>query len=133
MSKRHRTKREDTDPMKFKSLGAALTTAALIGTALTATVATAGTAAAVTKPACNSALTNVKPKATVNLRSQPKTSSTALGTWGKGQAGGICFDGSKPVAGGSYTACGKTSNKWYFGGPNSTSVEGWVPATCLPI
>ncbi|PPS78104.1 MULTISPECIES: hypothetical protein [Streptomyces] len=119
--------------MKLKSLGTALTTAALIATALTGTVATAGTAAAATQPDCSSALTNVKPKATVNLRSQPKTSSTALGTWGKGQNGGICFGGSKPVTGGSYTACGKSSNKWYFGGPNSTSVEGWVPATCLPI
>ncbi|GAA2292379.1 hypothetical protein GCM10010234_37010 [Streptomyces hawaiiensis] len=133
MSKRHRTKREDTDPMKFKSLGTTASAIALLATALTGTVATAGTAAAATQPDCSSALTNVKPKATVNLRSQPKTSSTALGTWGKGQKGGICFGGSRPVTGGSYTACGKTSNKWYFGGPNSTSVEGWVPATCLPI
>ena len=116
--------------MTFKSLGTAASAIALLATALTGTVATAGTAVAATKPDCSSALTNVKPKATVNLRSQPKTSSTALGTWGKG---GICFGGSKPVTGGSYTACGKTSNKWYFGGPNSTSVEGWVPATCLPI
>ncbi|MFJ3509914.1 hypothetical protein [Streptomyces luteogriseus] len=116
--------------MKFTSLGTAASAIALLATALTGT---AGTAAAATKPDCSSALTNVKPKATVNLRSQPKTSSTALGTWGKGQKGGICFGGSKPVTGGSYTACGKSSNKWYFGGPNSTSVEGWVPATCLPV
>ncbi|MFC9127184.1 hypothetical protein ACFT4A_10100 [Streptomyces sp. NPDC057099] len=86
--------------MKWKSLGTALTTAALIGTALTGAVATAGTAASATKPDCGSALTNVK----------PKSSATALGTWGKGQKGGVCF-----------------------GGPNGTSKEGWVPATCLPI
>ncbi|GHD12291.1 hypothetical protein GCM10010313_36350 [Streptomyces violarus] len=132
MSKRHRDKREDT-ALKLKSLGTALTTAALIGTALTGAVATAGTAAAATKPDCSSALVNVKPKATVNLRSSPKSSATALGTWGKGQKGGVCFGDRKPTKGGSYTACGKTSNKWYFGGPNSTSKEGWVPATCLPI
>jgi uncharacterized protein YgiM (DUF1202 family) len=119
--------------MKFQSLGTAATAMALFATALTGTVATAGTAAAATKPDCSSALTNVKPKATVNLRSQPKTSSTALGTWGKGKAGGVCFGDRKPTKGGTYTACGKTSNKWYFGGPNSTSKEGWVPATCLPI
>jgi hypothetical protein len=119
--------------MKFTSLGTAATAIALFATALTGTVATAGTAAAATKPDCSSALVNVKPKATVNLRSAPKTSSTALGTWGKGQKGGVCFGDGKPTTGGSYTACGKTSNKWYFGGPNSTSKEGWVPATCLPI
>ncbi|MFD5158427.1 hypothetical protein ACFWMJ_10200 [Streptomyces hawaiiensis] len=119
--------------MKFTSLGTAATAIALFATALTGAVATAGTAAAATKPDCSSSLVNVKPKQTVNLRSSPKTSSTALGTWGKGQKGGVCFDDRKPTTGGSYTACGKTSNKWYFGGPNSSSVEGWVPATCLPI
>ncbi|SDN04216.1 hypothetical protein SAMN04487981_103358 [Streptomyces sp. cf386] len=115
--------------MKFKSLGTALTTAALIGTALTGT---AGTASAATAD-CSSSLVNVKPKESVNLRSQPKTSATALGVWGKGKPGGVCFGDRGPTTGGSYTACGKTSNKWYFGGPNSSSVEGWVPATCLPI
>ncbi|MCX5050450.1 MULTISPECIES: hypothetical protein [unclassified Streptomyces] len=119
--------------MKFRSLGTALATAALIGTALTGTVATAGMAAAATTPDCSSALTNVKPKETVNLRSSPKTSATALGTWGKGAKGGICTSDGKPVKGGSYTACGKTSDKWFYGGPDSSSVEGWVPATCLPI
>jgi hypothetical protein len=119
--------------LKFKSLGTALTTAALIGTALTGAVATAGTASAVTKPDCSSALTNVKPKETVNLRSAPKTSAKALGVWGKGKKGAICTSNGKPVKGGSYKACGKKSDKWFYGGPNSTSVEGWVPATCLPI
>ncbi|MCL8016699.1 hypothetical protein [Streptomyces sp. AS02] len=119
--------------MKLKSLGTALTTAALMATALTGAVATAGTASAATKPDCSSSLVNVKPKESVNLRSEPKKGATALGVWGKGKPGGVCFGDRKPVTGGSYTACGKTSDKWYFGGPNSTEVEGWVPATCLPI
>jgi hypothetical protein len=132
MSKRHRSNGRNT-ALKLNSLGTALTTAALIGTALTGAVATAGTAAAATKPDCSSSLINVKPKETVNIRSAPKTSAKALGTWGKGKKGGVCFGDRKPVTGGSYKACGKKSNKWYFGGPNSTNVEGWVPATCLPI
>jgi hypothetical protein len=116
--------------LKLKSLGTALTTAALIGTALTGA---AGTASAATQPDCSSSLVNIKPKESVKMRTSPKTSATALGVWGKGKKGGVCFGDRKPATGGSYTACGKTSNKWYYGGPNSTSVEGWVPATCLPI
>lgn len=119
--------------MKLKSLGTALTTVALIGTALTGTVATAGTASAVAPPECSSSLTNVKPKESVKLRDLPKTSSTALGVWGKGKPGGVCFDQRHPYTGGRYTACGKTSDQWWYGGPNNSDVEGWVPATCLPI
>ena len=119
--------------MKLKSLGTALTTAALIGTAITGAVATAGTAAAAPTPDCSSVLTNTKPKETVNIRSAPKTSATALGTWGKGKKGSICTTDGKPVKGGTYTACGKKSNGWFYGGPYGSDVSsGWVPATCIP-
>jgi len=111
--------------MKLKSLGTALTTAALIGTALSAT---AGTAYAANPPQdCSKAIINIKAKETVNVRKSPKTSATALGIWGKGKKGGVCNDG-KAYKGGSYTACGKTSNMWYYGGD---TVDGWVPKTCI--
>jgi hypothetical protein len=116
--------------LKLKSLGTALATAALIGTALTGTVATAGTAAAATLPTdCSKALVNVKPKETVNVRTSPKTSATAVGIWAKGAKGAVCNDG-KSYKGGSYTACGKTSNQWLYGGDTK---NGWVPKTCFAI
>ncbi|MEU3859080.1 hypothetical protein AB0F03_17175 [Streptomyces sp. NPDC028722] len=114
--------------MKLKSLGTALTTVALIGTALTGAVATAGTAAAATLPRdCSKAIVNVKAKETVNVRTSPKTTATAVGIWGKGKKGGVCNDG-KAYKGGSYTACGKKSNLWYYGGDKK---DGWVPKTCI--
>ncbi|MFI7402672.1 hypothetical protein ACIBW9_19785 [Streptomyces sp. NPDC049541] len=115
--------------MKLKSLGTALTTVALIGTAITGT---AGTAAAASAPDCTSALVNIKPKETVNIRSAHTTSATALGTWGKGKKGSICTTDGKPVKGGTYTACGKKSNGWFYGGPYGSDISGWVPATCIP-
>ncbi|MFD8230706.1 hypothetical protein ACFV20_02210 [Streptomyces sp. NPDC059696] len=113
--------------MKFTSLGTAASALALFATALTGTVAAAGTAAAAPPKDCSKAIVNVKAKETVNVRSAPKTSATALGIWGKGKKGGICNDG-KSFKGGSYTACGKTSNQWYYGGDK---VNGWVPKTCI--
>ncbi|KUN08299.1 hypothetical protein AQI95_07875 [Streptomyces yokosukanensis] len=114
--------------MKLKSLGTALTTAALIGTALTGVVATAGTAAAANPPQdCSRSIVNVPAKETVNVRTSPKTTATAIGIWGKGKKGGLCNDG-KAYKGGSYKACGKTSNMWLYGGDKKT---GWVPATCI--
>ncbi|GGW34836.1 hypothetical protein [Streptomyces caelestis] len=113
--------------MKFKSLGTAATAAALFATALTGTVAAAGTAAAAPPKDCSKAIVNVKAKETVKVRTSPKTSATALGIWGKGKRGGICNDG-KAYKGGSYTACGKKSNMWYYGGDK---VNGWVPKTCI--
>ncbi|MEU0387553.1 hypothetical protein [Streptomyces chartreusis] len=112
--------------MRFKSLGTAATSIALFATALTGTVATAGTAAAAPQD-CSEAIVNVEAKETVNVRSAPKKTATALGIWGKGKRGGICNDG-KAYKGGSYTACGKTSNMWYYGGDK---VNGWVPKTCI--
>ncbi|MFI9242418.1 hypothetical protein ACIGXF_07480 [Streptomyces sp. NPDC053086] len=114
--------------MKLKSLGTALTTAALIGTALTGAVATAGTASAASLPHdCSKAIVNVKAKETVNVRTSPKTTATAVGIWGKGKKGAVCNDG-KAYKGGSYKACGKSSNLWYYGGDKKT---GWVPKTCI--
>jgi hypothetical protein len=127
MCKRHRTQREERTTMKFKSLGTAATSIALFATALTGTVATAGTAAAAPPKDCSKAIVNVKAKETVKVRTSPKTSATALGIWGKGKRGGICNDG-KAYKGGSYTACGKKSNMWYYGGDK---VNGWVPKTCI--
>ncbi|WP_405870041.1 MULTISPECIES: hypothetical protein [unclassified Streptomyces] len=115
--------------MKLKSLGSALTTVVLVGTALTGTVALAGTASAAT-PDCSSAIVGVKAKQSVKIRKSAKTSATALGVWGKGAKGGLCNDG-KAYTGGTYTACGKTSNKWLYGGPNSSNVEGWIPKACI--
>ncbi|MEV6809749.1 hypothetical protein ACH4NF_23840 [Streptomyces sp. NPDC017248] len=114
--------------MKLKSLGTALTTAALVGTALTGSVAVAGTASAASLPRdCSKAIINVKAKETVNVRTSPKTTATAVGIWGKGAKGEVCNDG-KASKGGSYTACGKKSNLWYYGGDKKT---GWVPKTCI--
>ncbi|MBL1105638.1 hypothetical protein JK361_13755 [Streptomyces sp. 5-8] len=114
--------------MKLKYLGTALGTAALIGTALTGTIATAGTASAASLPRdCSKAIVNVKAKETVNVRTSPKTSATAVGIWGKGKKGTVCNDG-KAYKGGSYKACGKKSNLWYYGGDKKT---GWVPKTCI--
>ncbi|KPI16634.1 hypothetical protein OK074_8367 [Actinobacteria bacterium OK074] len=114
--------------MKLKSLGTALATAALLGATVTGVVATAGTAAAATLPKdCSKTLYPVKPKKTVNVRTSPKTTATAIGIWAKGKGGAICNDG-KSYKGGSYTACGKTSNQWYYGGDTKT---GWVPKTCV--
>ncbi|MEV6937530.1 hypothetical protein AB0N19_24590 [Streptomyces sp. NPDC051132] len=70
--------------MKLKSLGTALTTAALVGTALTGSVAVAGTASAASLPRdCSKAIINVKAKETVNVRTSPKTTATAVGIWGR--------------------------------------------------
>ncbi|WP_369364976.1 hypothetical protein AB5L52_17785 [Streptomyces sp. CG4] len=119
--------------MKLKSLGSALTTAALVGTALTGVVATAGTATAGTAAAanppqdCSRYIINVPAKETVNVRTAPRTSATAIGIWAKGKKGALCNTG-KAYKGGSYKACGKTSTMWLYGGDKST---GWVPATCI--
>ncbi|GAB2722531.1 hypothetical protein [Streptomyces bullii] len=113
--------------MHLKSLRTAVATAVVIGTALTGTVATAGTASAAPPQDCSKAIVNVKAKETVNVRTAPKTTATAVGIWGKGKKGTICNDG-KAYKGGSYTACGKKSNMWYYGGEKKT---GWVPKTCI--
>ncbi|MER6549287.1 hypothetical protein [Streptomyces sp. NPDC001250] len=119
--------------MKLKSLGSTLTTAALVGTALTGVVATAGTATAGTAAAanppqdCSSVIINVPAKETVNVRTAPRTSATAIGIWAKNKKGALCNTG-KAYKGGSYKACGKTSTMWLYGGDKST---GWVPATCI--
>ncbi|MFB7505939.1 hypothetical protein [Streptomyces broussonetiae] len=115
--------------MKLKSLGSALTTVALVGTALTGVVATAGTAAAANPPQnrCKP-IVNVPAKETVNVRTSPRTTATAVGIWARGKKGAPCDDG-KACKGGSYKACGKsTSNTWLYGGDKKT---GWVPATCI--
>ncbi|MFF7095996.1 hypothetical protein ACFY9A_26920 [Streptomyces rubradiris] len=114
--------------MKPRFLGSALTTAVLVGTALAGTVAGAGSASAASLPKdCGKAIVNVKAKETVNVRTSPKTSATAVGIWGKGRKGTICNDG-KAYKGGSYKACGKKSDLWYYGGEKKT---GWVPKTCV--
>jgi hypothetical protein len=114
--------------LKSRFLGSALTTAALVGAALTGTVAGAGAASAASLPRdCSKAIVNVKAKETVNVRTSPKTSATAVGIWGKGRTGALCNDG-KAYKGGSYTACGKKSNLWLYGGDKKT---GWVPKTCI--
>ncbi|MGW2566721.1 hypothetical protein [Streptomyces sp. NPDC001537] len=75
---------------------------------------------------------SLRAKETVNIRSAHTTSATALGTWGKGKKGSICTTDGKPVKGGTYTACGKKSNGWFYGGPYGSDISGWVPATCIP-
>ncbi|MDH6217525.1 hypothetical protein [Streptomyces pseudovenezuelae] len=120
--------------MKLKALGTAAAAVALVGTTLTGGVAVAQTTArpaAVSAAAlptdCSKVLSPIKPKESVNIRTSPKTSATAIGVWPKGKGGAICNDG-KSYKGGSYTACGKTSDQWYYGGYGSKT--GWVTKTC---
>ncbi|MFJ5099865.1 hypothetical protein [Streptomyces sp. NPDC088554] len=79
---------------------------------------------------CSKAIVGVKAKESVKIRKTRSTSATALGLWVKGGKGGLCNDG-KATTGATYTLCGKTSNKWYWGGPNSSDIDGWIPSTCV--
>ncbi|GHE89217.1 hypothetical protein GCM10018785_65500 [Streptomyces longispororuber] len=116
--------------MKSRLLGPALATAAIAATTLGVAAVEAPSAAAAAKPNCHSAIINVPAKETVKIRTSPRTSATAIGVWGKGKKGALCSDG-KSFKGGSYKACGKKSNLWLYGGPNSSSKEGYVPRTCI--
>ncbi|MFJ2609441.1 hypothetical protein ACIQOU_21925 [Streptomyces sp. NPDC091279] len=122
--------------MNTKSLGIAIAAAALTCTALTSGVAvaeptaqlTSASAAAALPTDCHKVLGPIKPKESVNIRTKPSTSATAIGVWGKGKSGAICNDG-KSYKGSTYKACGKTSNQWYYGGIGSKT--GWVLKTCV--
>jgi hypothetical protein len=116
-----------------KIFGAALVTAALVGTTLTGGSAVAGgldarAASAAAAANCSSYVSPIKAKESVKIRNAKRLNATALGVWGKGKKGDVCNDG-KASAGESYTLCGKTSSKWYYG--RVGSIKGWVPATCI--
>ncbi|MGA4839425.1 hypothetical protein [Streptomyces sp. G45] len=118
--------------MKFRLLGPALATAAVAATTLVGGVAVAQTptAVAAAKPNCDSSIVNVPAKESVKIRTSPKLSATAVGLWAKGKKGALCSDG-KSFKGQKYKLCGKTSDRWLYGGPFSSRKEGYVPAACI--
>ncbi|AZM55703.1 hypothetical protein DMA15_26525 [Streptomyces sp. WAC 01529] len=119
--------------MRFKLLGPAVTSAALVATAFTGGVAVAESPSAPKTAAaaahdCGNGFSNVPAKESVKIRSTPRVNGTALGLWPKGKRGDLC-DMAKKWSGDSYRLCGKSSNKWYYGVYGNT--RGFVPVTCI--
>ncbi|MDT0434162.1 hypothetical protein ABZ439_22030 [Streptomyces sp. NPDC005840] len=122
--------------MKPKSLSIAAAAAALACATLTGGTAVAQPAAAPASASataalptdCSHVLSPIKPKESVNIRTKPTAASTAIGVWPKGKSGAVCNDGNT-YKGAKYTACGKTSDQWYYASYNSR--KGWVLKTCV--
>ncbi|QHC22952.1 SH3 domain-containing protein [Streptomyces sp. GS7] len=69
----------------------------------------------------------VRATETLNIREEPTTSSDALGVLPKGELA-TCY--GRTVTGGTYTACGPYSDKYWM--PISyNGMDGYVPRTCV--
>ncbi|MFB7763306.1 SH3 domain-containing protein [Streptomyces xiamenensis] len=62
----------------------------------------------------------------LNIRSQPSTTSSVVGTLKKGSL--VCM---LPVSGSTYTACKKTSKVWIAVPVPSSKAYGYAAAACL--